>query len=47
MRFSEPGAVKPNRPSVSFAADAGSYVVVWQAEDADAEGIFARWILVP
>lgn len=45
--FSEPGAVKPDRPSVSYAADAGSYVAVWQADDGDGKGVFARWILVP
>ena len=47
LTFSEPGAVNPDKPSVSFAADAGSYVVVWQAEDGDGKGVFARWILVP
>jgi hypothetical protein len=47
LRFSEPGAVNPDRPSVTYAADAGSFVVVWQAEDGDDKGVFARWILVP
>ena len=47
LRFSEPGTVNPNRPSVSFAAAAATYAVVWQAEDTDGKGVFARWILVP
>ena len=43
--ISEPGAVGPDRPGVSYAGDASSYVVVWQADDDDDKGIFARWIL--
>ena len=31
------------RPSVSFVQDAGNMLVVWQAPDADGQGIFGRW----
>ena len=47
LRFSEPGAANPDRPSVSFAPDAASFIAVWQAGDGDGNGVFARWILVP
>jgi hypothetical protein len=47
LQFSEPGTVSADRPSVSFAPNAASFVVVWQAEDGDGKGVFGRWVPVP
>ena len=44
FQISDPASVAPDKARVSFAADAASYVVVWQDADADGKGIFARWI---
>jgi hypothetical protein len=46
FQISEPTSVKPDKPRVGYARDKSSFVVVWQAEDADNKGVFARWIPV-
>ena len=41
---SDPLASKPDAPVTSLAGDGSSYLVLYEAEDADGMGVFASWV---
>jgi hypothetical protein len=42
--ISAAGAGKPDLPAAALAGDGSSYIVLYEAEDGEGNGVFAAWV---